>query len=227
MKMKPIQLAVYVATAVLGFTTQSYAAIIVWNPATTIVDDSDVSITGTSLYAARFYSGTGASLTINTVTFTDPGSNVTWGGQTQNGIGSATGTTGNYATFLSSDSYNGGPSLGSSGTLNLNNLISGQEYMVQLWSSDSRNGAYNQLVTFTAGNAVSLNRNTTGTSNTGSGQWVIGTFTADAVTQVITVNNNLGQGLALNGLQVRTIPEPSAALLGGLGMLALLRRRRA
>ena len=32
--------------------------------------------------------------------------------------------------------------------------------------------------------------------------------------------------LHLNGLQIEQVPEPSTALLGGLGMLALLRRRR-
>jgi hypothetical protein len=32
--------------------------------------------------------------------------------------------------------------------------------------------------------------------------------------------------LGLNGLQIELIPEPSSALLGGLGLLALLRRRR-
>ena len=36
-----------------------------------------------------------------------------------------------------------------------------------------------------------------------------------------------GQGSTLNGLQLQVIPEPSAALLGGLGMLCILRRRRA
>lgn len=45
---------------------------------------------------------------------------------------------------------------------------------------------------------------------------------------VLTIawSNVAGQG-ALNGMQVQLVPEPSAALLGGLGMLALLRRRRA
>jgi hypothetical protein len=132
--------------------------------------------------------------------------------------------TGDYKEFLQRNSY-ASSSNSSTGTLTLNDLTPMQQYMVQIWSNDSRGGALNQLVTFTAGNAVSLDRNTTGTS--GYGQWVIGTFTADATTQSITVSNSLNQGLALNGLQVRTIPEPSATLFGGLGMLMLLRRRRA
>ena len=41
--------------------------------------------------------------------------------------------------------------------------------------------------------------------------------------QITTTTNDWH---ALNGLQLQVVPEPSAALLGGLGMLALLRRRR-
>jgi len=33
-------------------------------------------------------------------------------------------------------------------------------------------------------------------------------------------------GPLLSGVVVHSVPEPSAALLGGLGLLALLRRRR-
>jgi hypothetical protein len=221
--MKYTQLAVLGVSAILGWAAQSHAATIVWSGATTIVGDSDISTTGTLLYAARYYASTGVSLTINGVTFTDPGSNVTWGGPTQNTGAAPLGLTGDYKEFLQRDSY-ASSSNSSTGTLTLNDLTPMQQYMVQIWSNDSRSGALNQLVTFTAGNAVSLDRNTTGTS--GYGQWVIGTFTADATTQSITVSNSLNQGLALNGLQVRTIPEPSATLLGGLGMLMLLRRKR-
>jgi hypothetical protein len=35
-----------------------------------------------------------------------------------------------------------------------------------------------------------------------------------------------GRNSAFNGFQLVQVPEPSAALLGGLGVLALLRRRR-
>ncbi len=172
---------------------------ITWDAPTTISGDSDVSTTGTALYAARFYDGTGSSLTINGVTFTDPGSHVTWAGSKQNGIGSPTGITGDYATFLSSDSYDAG----SSNTLILHGLTPGEKYQVQLWSNDSRGGALNQLVAFSAGKRVVLNRHTDG----GPGQWVTGIFAADAVTQVITVKPQGSGVLAFNGLQVRTLPK--------------------
>jgi MYXO-CTERM domain-containing protein len=37
---------------------------------------------------------------------------------------------------------------------------------------------------------------------------------------------NPGQSAFVDNLSIVSVPEPSAALLGGLGMLALLRRRR-
>jgi hypothetical protein len=60
-----------------------------------------------------------------------------------------------------------------------------------------------------------------------------GTFIADAVSQSFTqavfantsYTTNKGQTLNALTLYQTAVPEPSAALLGGLGMLALLRRR--
>lgn len=54
----------------------------------------------------------------------------------------------------------------------------------------------------------------------------IGSFTADATTQSFTTTGSNGGGFSAMVIAQDTIPEPSAALLGSLGMLALLRRRR-
>jgi hypothetical protein len=53
-----------------------------------------------------------------------------------------------------------------------------------------------------------------------------GTFTSDA-SGVLTfaINSALNRPL-INGFRIASIPEPSIALLGGLGFLAMLRRRR-
>lgn len=40
------------------------------------------------------------------------------------------------------------------------------------------------------------------------------------------VGGGQGAWVGINGLEIQAIPEPSTALLGGLGLLALLRRRR-
>ena len=53
-------------------------------------------------------------------------------------------------------------------------------------------------------------------------------FTATATTHTFTVSNS-GSGSDGSGFLVdnfTVVPEPSAALLGSLGMLALLRRRK-
>jgi hypothetical protein len=78
-------------------------------------------------------------------------------------------------------------------------------------------------LTLTAGNtsgALTYLRNGGSTS----GSYILGTFTADNNLQTITITAD--QSVQLNALQLRAIPEPSAALLGGLGLLALLRRRK-
>jgi hypothetical protein len=56
---------------------------------------------------------------------------------------------------------------------------------------------------------------------------VVGTFTADATTQVLSVTATSGGFAVANALTIGTvIPEPSTALLGAIGLLGLLRRRR-
>ena len=56
------------------------------------------------------------------------------------------------------------------------------------------------------------------------------TFTADAVNPVLTflsvgTPDGLPPFALLDGVSLKAVPEPSAALLGALGALALLRRR--
>jgi hypothetical protein len=53
------------------------------------------------------------------------------------------------------------------------------------------------------------------------------TFTWDASDNMKIVLSGSVNGNLVDSIQVSTIPEPSAALLGGLSVLALLRRRRA
>ena len=73
---------------------------------------------------------------------------------------------------------------------------------------------------------VKVDYNTAGAStNAGLGQFVIGTFTADAATQDFSFSSNARQ---LNAIQLRAVavPEPSSIALVGLSGLGLLIRRR-
>lgn len=65
-----------------------------------------------------------------------------------------------------------------------------------------------------------------GTSNTAfwSGTGTTQTFTGDTLAISMKYINNQPHGLT--AIKIVGVPEPSAAVLGGLGLLALLRRRR-
>ena len=52
-----------------------------------------------------------------------------------------------------------------------------------------------------------------------------GTSNLDAVSVFMSSNTAATQNFRISGIQLEAIPEPSAALLGSLGLLALLRRR--
>ena len=128
-------------------------------------------------------------------------------------------------------------------------------YTLELWSNPANNSATldiaNAVKLATSTNSTALSINTVGvftfspltlTDNQVYTVRVLGTtpgFGLVGVTSTNLVPNSrmfsngalVFGGTAPNGIDasfnVVTVPEPSAALLGGLGMLALLRRRRA
>jgi hypothetical protein len=225
MNSKTTHLAAIAATALLGGITQSQAATIIWGTPTAVNvnDATQVSTTGTSILAVQ-PSNQGDN-TVNGVAFLN--------NNTQNGVSLSTvglagangftgGSLNTYERLLDGGWYGNGTA-----TINLSGLTEGQEYQLQFWVADFR--APNDPVrseTLTAGN-------TSGTltflnAAAGNATYIIGTFTAGTGgTQTITMTGtDSGQNVQVNAFQLRAIPEPSAALLGGLGMLALLRRRR-
>lgn len=75
-----------------------------------------------------------------------------------------------------------------------------------------------------ASNTVTVNGDTTPRSG-GTGQFSIGTFTADATTQTVTFQGHVNFGTLENAFQLRNItavPEPGtlALFLSGAGLLA-------
>lgn len=211
------------------------AGLITWSGPQTIADDADVSTNGTLVRAYQF-ENSGATYTVNGVAFdsyiiygvdtstfddfTDPGV-----------FGSAAAP---YAS-LSADYrglLGGGRfSFGSNPvTYTLTGLTVGTAYEVQVWVNDSRAGI-NRSQTVSGSGSLEYN---TAQADGGVGQFVIGTFTADAATQVLTFTpDGTSYGAQLNALQLRdlgspaAVPEPaSLALLAvGVGPLAAVVRR--
>jgi hypothetical protein len=111
-------------------------------------------------------------------------------------------------------------------TIDLTDLDPLKSYQLQFLFGDPRNGSfpYSQIVT------VSDSFANTATATVSYGASGLGDEFA-MLTAVVSGSTSFRlispPASVLSGLAVHSIPEPSAALLGGLGLLALLRRRRA
>lgn len=222
------------------------AATIAFSSAQTINDDADITTTGTLVYGYTY----GASVTVNgqafttTNSFTAIGSDLTmtFTGSSSNAFDPTSGTpdpynsiSANYKSLLQ-----GGAFAGPNATVSFNNLTIGQDYQFQFWINDSRgtgnpnsNGRGESISNVGGFGAVALDYNTTNAAG-GLGQFVIGTFTADATTQAFelagfreTGSTATSASAQMSAIQLRAVPEPShLALLGLASITAILRRRR-
>lgn len=113
-------------------------------------------------------------------------------------------------------------------TVNLSGLTIGNYYRIQLLIFDG--------IDTSAGRTVEVDGQDQGAYANGvfnvtwgTGMLITGTFQADSLTQDFDIeifDGSTSLGGQLNAIIVQQIPEPSVALIGGLGFLALLRRRR-
>ena len=243
--------AAAVAIALVGASAR--AAVIIWQTPTAESTASDVSTTGT-LVSAFALGNTGSSdVSVNSVSFvpsgqvsyhtsltlpgtTDTISATPSGADLSNNGGNSPGLSGSYNTLLSNRVYNSNST--SALVLTLNSLTVGHNYLFQTWVNDSRPGVNALKLTVADGNGNSaiLAANTNGTAGT-PGQYVIGTFTADATgSQVIdykyysgSYSETLANAFQLRDLGSVITPEPATLGLlglGGLGLLLLGKRRK-
>lgn len=127
--------------------------------------------------------------------------------------------------------HNGGSG---TATFSLSGLDNTKTYSIVLYSAQNSSGGRGGLWDLTTGNYTGTDpQESTGNQQAtfANGENYVRYDNIQAVDGVIsfTAANGLttGNGIAVfNGFEIQSVPEPSAALLGGLGVLALLRRRR-
>ncbi len=236
--MKKLLCLLALSLALLALAPTARANVIIWGPATNISGDTDVKNDGT-LFGALNIGGDGVSSTlVNGVTFQaaafePPFLSATFGHfqfnavarfVTNNSLGSSgaffTSLSSGYQSLLSSAVLNGGGFF----TLTISGLTVGDQYEFEWWNNDSRSLTTNRTETASdgAGHSITLNATSNGATG-GLGQFAVGTFAADATSQVITFS----QGGALNGLQLRDItpaavPEPGSLTLMAVGLAGLV-----
>ncbi len=194
------------------------AAIINFANPVTESGNADVFTLGQPVYAYSW----GTAQTVNGTAFTATTSTNTVGGGNVilgnfNGFGAAlfagtaapyTNLTAAYKGLLAGGTYfTGGPN-GTTGTVTVANLIVGRNYALQMWVNDSR-GTFsnrNEYIYDGSGGSTNLLVYDVGRTNGGLGQFIIGNFTANDVSQNFTLDsgttNNLPQ---INSIQVRDL----------------------
>ena len=236
---------VFAASSLFLAASAAHAETIVWGAETNISGDSDVSTNGTLVGAFNF---AGPATTINGVEFLEfavgmasntvgnfdfsVASSTIGTRSTGAGSGAFTDLSASYQSLLGIAAERADRVL----TLTMSGLSIGHFYEFQVWVNDSEfpgGGGFTYPVDITAGNTVTLDPNTTPFDMNGMavegglGQFVIGTFRADAVTQQVEF---FGSEVAVvNGFQLRSVvPEPSSllAILMPLGLSVVCTRRR-
>jgi hypothetical protein len=229
------------AIALMALPISANAAVVAWQAVGAITGDTDVATTGT-LVGAYIPGANALSTTVNGVAFTPVfvanayddttttslsfGSVATLAGNpglygfNQYESGTPSGLSANYTKVFSGGV---GPATTTNYVyLTLNNLTIGQDYLFQSWANESR-AAFeyrNQTITgngFGGSESGVLDYNVSGVEG-GAGSFVIGTFTADATTQVMLYSSP--EYAQINAFQVRVVPEPSSLALAGLGIAA-------
>ena len=210
-----------VANAAIVTATQYSASHIVF-------DNTNTLIGGVTFFTAGTYDGIAfTQWTGNVTTATALSAGVTAVGSASFGTNRTNLPGGNqqYTTVT----YTSGNAPGS---VTISGLDSGQEYLIQYGFEDGRVGSFPYSVTAT----LTLSDASTGTTPLAIGavttadDFALITATVSGTTSLkldLPTAAGNGVGPIINAFSVhQTVPEPSAALLGGMGLLGLLARRR-
>ncbi|CAA6692494.1 MULTISPECIES: hypothetical protein [unclassified Lentimonas] len=226
MKKTSIQ-TISAACCFLALTTAANAVEVTWGSAFDLgaTVDTSVIISGTGTIISSYTQSSKSTY----FTGATAGSDLT--GVTVSGSAATTFTSADLLAGLQSFSYSTSEYSYNNGTLTYTGLTQGETYQIQLFMSDARYpapGDGDAARTWEWTNADSV----TATMSS-PGQYVIGTFVADATEQLVLTGGGFTDGGGVLGgdlsMSVLTqIPEPSAyALLAGcLALTSVMVRRR-
>lgn len=184
----------------------SSAASITWDTPQPIAAATDVSTEGNFFGSWAPYNGGANQFPVNGVTFQGFDTlGISNAGFDGGGPFFGTHTTGdsNYNTLVTYAAYSNGTN--ASFTVNGNGgrpLTVGRQYLVQAWVSDARNLGGFRSQTISGSGAMAFP-----SDGSGMGSWVIGRFTADALSQQFDITANASA--QLNLVQVRDITPTS------------------
>ncbi len=200
-------------------TTAGYSSYIGinFNGSTTTINNGPGGVGGTNVvFTAVAQNG---SAVAGGITVANSGFDFQSTGASNSNVVSAVGSPQTWATTL--DRVIGDSGVGAVATITLSGLTAGNEYYVQFFSSaPDANILSNSVISSGGASSPAF-----GAHASGGTKSIIGTFTADGTSQAFTVAGTEPTYGALV-IGVKPVPEPSTALLGGLALLGLTRRRR-
>jgi len=209
---------------------------VTWQAPVTITGASDVLTTGSLLGTWAPFAGDAIpGLTVNGVTFKAFADLPNAATSLDNGTGSGSFRSpgfsdANYNDLMTAGAFGNN---NTSYTISWNGMTAGNMYAVQLWVNDGRNDTVNQRTETVTGGANTSASLAYGSGSSGPGQYIIGTFIADASgSETLTLNpGSAFPSPQFNLIQVRDItpvPEPSAVAMSliGFGVLVGVLRRK-